>query len=438
MKNKYLYVISLFNSIYSVNSDEFEVNYGLDGKSKIQIRRGKTEFFNEKKKYDIKYVIWKKWDGILLPFLFDSNSDNEIIEIVEGCLIVNYDIIASSFFFLSNWQEWTTNSKNDEIHRFPYNASIQNELNIIDRPVVNYYFSILKNAIERAYNIKLSSKARFTTFISHDIDACLSAWLQGSFRALLDKKPLTIFKLLYLKLFKEDAWFNFNEILEIEKEYNIKSTFFFMSRKAKKGNYRNADYTVTRKKFKKVFQDIESSNSEIGIHGSFGTCNSEKLYNEDLIKLDHKVIGNRFHFLEFDIEKSIPVLQKSNIRFDSTMGFAEHPGFRNGFCHPFYLYNIEEDLSSKVLEIPLIVMDGTLQNKSYLNLRKDEALEFIVPIIQEVKKFNGVFTLLWHNTHFSDYKFAGWREVFIEICKICISNGTQFINGRDILKIYEY
>ncbi len=438
MKNKFDYVLSLFYSSYNLDSSKYEVNYGLDGKSKIQISVGRTEFFKEKKKYDISNVIWKDLEGISLPFLFDTDMENEVVSVVEDRVIINYDIIASSFFFLSNWQEWATNKKNNEINRFPYDASIQFELNIIEKPVVNYYLSILKYAIEKAYNITLIPKEEFTTFVSHDIDACLSAWLQGSYRALLDKKPLSVFKLLYLKLFKEDAWFNFKEILAIERNLNIRSTFFFMSSKGKKGNFRNSDYTVSRKKFKKVFQDIESNKSEVGLHGSFGTCNDESLYKNDLKKLEYKVIGNRFHFLEFDVEKTIPILEKSDIRFDSTMGFAEHPGFRNGICYPFYLYDIEKDAPSTVLEIPLILMDGTLQNKKYVNISRDKAVEYVLPLIQEVRKFNGVFSILWHNTHFSEYKFKGWKEVFIEICNLCISNGSQFKNGSDILKTYEY
>lgn len=438
MENKFNYVMSLFKSSYNIDPEDFEVNYGIDGISKIQISKGETGFFAEKRKYDTANVTWKDWDGVRLPFLFDSNSEKDIITKSGDNVVINFDIIASSFFFLSNWQEWATRAKNNEIFRFPYEASLQFELNIIDKPVVNYYFSVLKHAIEMAYDTSLSSKNQFTTFVSHDIDACLSAWLQGGFRALLDKRPFVTVKLMYLKLFKEDAWFNFREILDIEKKFNIKSTFFFMSMKGKKGNFRNSDYTVARKKFKRVFQDIENNQSEVGLHGSFGTCNNEELYRRDIDKLDYNVIGNRFHFLEFDIEKSIPILEQSKIRFDSTMGYAEYPGFRNGICYPFYLYNIEKDMPSTILEIPLVLMDGTLQNKKYVNISKEKAIDFVAPIIEEVKKFDGVFTLLWHNTHFSEYKFKGWKEVFIEICNFCTSKGSQFKNGSDILKAYEY
>jgi hypothetical protein len=38
-----------------------------------------------------------------------------------------------------------------------------------------------------------------------------------------------------------------------------------------------------------------------------------------------------------------------------------------------------------------------------------------VKLTKEVKKFGGVLTVLWHNTHLSHYKYTGWRELYVRI-----------------------
>jgi hypothetical protein len=438
MENKYLYIIDLFNRIYHLTGSEYDLHYGIDQKSKIQIKQGKTAFFETREKYNTNNVIWKEWKNTRIPFLFDDD-EAEILSLKDGNIIIHFDIIASSFFFLSNWQELGYEYKND-LGRFPFEESIQYKLGIMDRPVVNYYFDILKDAIEKAYPVNLGVKLwqdkPFCTFVSHDIDTCETAWLQGGYRALLKGEIGTTMKLLYLKLMKKDGWFNFDEILSLEKEDNIRSTFFFLGRKGKYGKYRNSDYNVRESKFKKVFAKIEENHSEVGIHGSLGTCNNPVRYNEDIQKFDRKIRGNRFHFLEFKVPDTIEVLENAGIEFDSTFGFAEHYGFRNGICFPFLLYNIKADKPSGVLEIPMVLMDGTLQNTRYMNVEKDQIEPKIRALVAEVKKFNGLFTVLWHNTHFSDYKYKGWKKIFRSIISICKENNSLFLNGSDISKKY--
>jgi len=115
-----------------------------------------------------------------------------------------------------------------------------------------------------------------------------------------------------------------------------------------------------------------------------------------------------------------------------TGGFAEHIGFRRGTCLPFYLYNFEKNDISTVLEIPLIAMDASLLFNKYMGLSLKESVPAVVALIEEVKKFNGVFTILWHNTSFSDYKYTGWCEVYEQIISYCKDNNALLTCNIDI------
>ena len=59
-------------------------------------------------------------------------------------------------------------------------------------------------------------------------------------------------------------------------------------------------------------------------------------------------------------------------------------------------------------------MDGTLRD--YLDLNIDESYEKTAKLIDEVKKVNGTFILLWHNETLSDEKrWTGWKALYRKI-----------------------
>jgi len=96
------------------------------------------------------------------------------------------------------------------------------------------------------------------------------------------------------------------------------------------------------------------------------------------------------------------------------------------------LFDFAQNKISAVLEIPLIVMDTTLRNKKYMGFTPEQTRDKIFKLVDEVKKFNGVFTLLWHNTFFSDYKFTGWKQIYLNILEYCNNNNALITTNRDI------
>ncbi|MBN4051215.1 polysaccharide deacetylase family protein [bacterium AH-315-M05] len=415
-----------------------EIGYGVDNESKIQIRAADTGFFEKDEAYP-QNIVWKEWDGRQIPFLFASDDADEIVNLSEGGAVINYDIISSAFYFLSGWQEHK-NEKRDKFGRFPFGESIQYREKIIELPVVNYYFDILKYAVEQASDIKLNVKlwgdSNFVSFISHDIDKCQSAWKEGSYSELKRGRILSPFVLMAKKLFGNDDWFNFDKIIALEKKYGAKSTFYFLCERKKANLIPNADYDITGKKFQQVFDNILNNGSEIGIHGSIGTSNDPEKLKFEMSKINRDISGNRFHFLSYDVKHTPGVIERVGLKYDTTLGFAEHIGFRNSFCFPFFPYDIESDKPHEFLEIPLIVMDNTLDNPDYMNLSKHDALEKVQGLIREIKKFNGCFGLLWHNNFFSEYKYTGWGEVFEQILKYCSGEGAGFMTGKEISDIF--
>ena len=436
MKNQLEYFLSNFQLYYHV--EKIDIGYGSAGKNKVIIKKSPdNEFFESLNDIDPEKVIWKEWKGVNIPFCFDDNENDDIISTKDDQILINFDIVASTFYFLSGWNEYV-NSKKDEFGRISYKYSIINKLEISLIPVVNYYFDILNDAIKRAGEVvekkNLWNKNDFGIALTHDIDVCKSAWLEGSNIALRKGNFFQISKLVYKRFFKKDAWFNFKEIQNIEKENNGVSSFYFLPQQGKVGKWKNADYSINSKDIRESIKYLIDGGNEIGIHGSFGTHSSSKKFKIDKDKLKLSIIGNRFHFLMFDPKLTVSVLEKNEMKYDTTLGFAEQIGFRRGTCFPFYLYNFEEKRISSIVEVPLITMDSTLYNSKYMGLTKEESVFQVKSLINEIKKFNGVFTLLWHNTFFSEYKYTGWKEVYVQILKYCNQQNGLLTTSGNIYK----
>jgi len=438
MRNKVKYVLDTFFTYHKIDRSELDIHYGINLESKIQVKQSKLIYiFSDR--FDINHnnIVWKQWLDKDIPFLFDRSTDKDIIEKVDGNIVINYDIFAASFYLLSGYSE-LINDERDTLGRIKYEDSIQAHLKIMELPVVNYYFDILKTAIEKAYNISIESNIwgdkKFATCLTHDIDYIHTPWTKNGLRYLLTTNVITNVQLPIKKITQNKAWCNFSEIIEIEKQHNAKSTFFILpnNQKSDKG-FDNADYTL--KEIEKYLEYIESEGFEIGVHPSICTHRTCSRLKDEIDKLSkYKPTSNRFHFLIYKPGQTRKTLEINNLKADSTLGFSQHIGFRNSFCQPFYLYNFEEDKTSSVLEIPLNIMDLTLYDKRYMNIKRDKVLSRIESVIQETAKFNGVLTILWHNSFLSDFLYKGWKNIYIKLLNKLSNKGSILTDCYSILQ----
>lgn len=428
------YFIRNFELYFSTS--DIKIQYGKQQDAQVSIVKNIDDsFWNNKKDIDADKIVWKEWKNVRIPFLFNDGDKEDVLTKKDNLVIVNYDIVASAFYFLSGWNEYISADK-DDFGRVTYESTLIHELKIEGIPVVNYYFDILSDAINQITgqtSKNIWQEHPFAVALTHDIDVCKRAWLEGSFSEFKKKRFLSIPKLILNRLLGKDDWFNFSKIVELERKYNANSTFYFLPRKGKVNEWKNADYDVLSPEIKKVIQGLNENGNETGVHGSFGTHTNSELMKQDIARIsNYPVVGNRFHFLMFDVYRTVSVLENAGVKYDSSICFAEQIGFRRGTCLPYYLYNLEKNEISTVLEIPLIVMDASLMFKKYMGLSQKESVQAVIALIAEIKKFNGVLTILWHNTSFSDYKYTGWCEVYEQIISYCKDNNALMTSNIDI------
>jgi len=79
------------------------------------------------------------------------------------------------------------------------------------------------------------------------------------------------------------------------------------------------------------------------------------------------------------------------------------------------------------------IMDGTLQNPNYRGLSPDEGFEVIKNHIKTIKKYNGIFTFLWHNSSFDPVGWQGWKEVYENVMEYISDQNAFVASGREII-----
>lgn len=305
-------------------------------------------------------------------------------------------------------------------------------------PVVNFYFEILRQAIEYATNKPLDLKpwksADWVLFLSHDIDWCQIGWKEGAYYELKQLRPHLTASAILQKVFGKDSWYTFDRILALNKKYNIRSTFYFLPRNEKINGIPHADYGMKDKQTLEAMEMVRKAGCEIGVHGTAGSHKDLKILQEDMEMVPGELTGIRYHYLNYEPGVTEGILAQSGLKYDTSLGFAEQVGYRRGFAHPFYLFDHQTNQQTQVLEFPLHVMDATFYNHTYMGIQAEEAMSHVLPMIEMTKKFKGMLSVLWHNNYYADIKFKPWYGVIQDILKAADQSDATFLNGEEVLE----
>ena len=184
---------------------------------------------------------------------------------------------------------------------------------------------------------------------------------------------------------------------------------------------------------------LKEQGNEIGLHGTLSSASS--LDSLKKILLDFKSVtsqnsvGIRQHRLMWYHPMTARNHNFAGITYDSTLGFADHEGFRNSYCHPFKIFDFENNSVLPYWEIPLNVMDITLLH--YRRYSFSSIKESVIGIIQEIKKFNGVFTILWHNSSLHEDAIPGITKLYTELIDLIVAEKPEIMTGTAIIKKYD-
>ncbi|UOQ76853.1 hypothetical protein MUN84_20535 [Hymenobacter sp. 5516J-16] len=172
-----------------------------DTQPHIEIAEAAGSFFEQQQPYPSEPT-WREWQGQRIPVFFDSEPQKPLLELLsDGHALIHADILSGAFYLLSGWQEFFSEER-DQHGRFPYAASVQHRFGFVTMPVVNYYFDVLKTAVEHVSGKPLRPRcwpngATWAAFITHDIDNLQSAWKAPAKAALRQGQLLSFGRQLW-------------------------------------------------------------------------------------------------------------------------------------------------------------------------------------------------------------------------------------------------
>ena len=218
--------------------------------------------------------------------------------------------------------------------------------------------------------------------------------------------------------------------MNLEEQYGAKSSFYLLALDEGEEDF---DYNI--EDLRNEIAKAIGRGWEIGLHGGHTSYNNFNNIMKEKNKLEKvtgkNIIGYRNHYLRFLTPDTWEILNKAGFQYDVTFGYADCVGFRNGMCHPFKPYNLTTNKEINILEIPLAIMDTTLFG--YMRLDNYEAWNTIKLLIDTVEKYNGVITILWHNTSM----FEDNLKMYEKILKYCKEKDAWMTSGENIYNLYK-
>lgn len=409
---------------YVIDVNDITNNYEiiLENGKKLIIKDSFFSNFEEALDYLDKKNIPGKVKFLKNQFIVEKNIPviygDDKFKVKEDEIICGIDIFASSFFMLTRWEEYV-NKTRDLHNRFPVTASLAYKYNFLDRPVVNEYVEMLWNMLKYLGCNQKRKERKYELILTHDVDNIFKWKNFGLFTRniagdIIKRKNVP----LALENVRQYCWKNpydmFDYLMDLSEKRGIKSHFFFMSGGTSKFDN---NYSINQAFVKKIRKKIISRGHLIGFHPSYNSYNDQGQWEEEysalLKEISQKVKIGRQHYLKFEVPATWQIWEHNNMKWDSTLTYPEKEGFRCGTCYEYSVFNILSRKKLKLKEMPLEVMEGSLVG--YQNLSPEKAETKIIKLIDKVKKYNGRFVLLWHNSSFNSDLWTGYQGIYEKI-----------------------
>jgi hypothetical protein len=129
-------------------------------------------------------------------------------------------------------------------------------------------------------------------------------------------------------------------------------------------------------------------------------------------------IGVRMHWLYVD-EQSPVALERAGAAYDSTIGYNETVGYRAGTTQAYKPLG-----ATRLLELPLHVMDTALFYPRHLDLSTREAWKRVGRIIDNALQFGGSVTVNWHDRSIAPERL--WGAFYVKLVQELKSRGAWF------------
>ncbi len=229
-------------------------------------------------------------------------------------------------------------------------------------------------------------------------------------------------------------------ILKIERQYDVRSTFFFIPFPGQSGHTpegkpapdnRAAHYQLDE--YEGILEQLEREGWEVGVHGIDAYLNLEgakaELRATQKLIPERGEIGIRMHWLYHKGEETWTILDEAGYAYDATFGWNDRIGFPDGRYEPFKSKGVK-----KLVVLPLNIQDGALLGEWHQFLSNEEAWQQVEQVLTEAKEHEAVVTVLWHNNSFVAPRYWGW--LYERIIQRAKEDGARICRAIDVVEMF--
>ncbi|WP_412067226.1 hypothetical protein [Rubrivirga sp. IMCC43871] len=303
------------------------------------------------------------------------------------------DAVASAAWWLAGLQERASDAR--DVHgRVPFASSLQSRLDgpgEATRPAVDAVRRALAQAL-REHGIESAPQtwagAPFAVALTHDLDALRLHRLRAFAGGLRQLNPSLAVR---RALGPDRRRASIDALADLGRRHGDGATWF-----VKPGRWSPEDAPVD---LAAEAGRVRTLPGEIGWHPGYGAHASRpRLAAERAVFADavgHAPSLARTHFLRWSEPDTPRLLAGLGVRVDSSLGWADAPGFRRGTAHPFRLFDLDAGRPADLWEMPLGIMDTTLT--TYRRLDADAQAAALAAVVAGAREAGGCAVILWHN-----------------------------------------
>lgn len=217
--------------------------------------------------------------------------------------------------------------------------------------------------------------------------------------------------------------------LEIEREFGVVSSFFFAVCPLRKYSKYDCVYSLYdpckfRGKNIRVFEMMRIMSEEgfdIGLHGSYYSATDAEMLKEQRKMIEDaigkEVITTRQHWLNWDINTTPRNQYNAGLLVDSSLGFNRNIGFRSGTALPYHFFDVLNQETIPLLEVPVIIHEGALFGSNALEYDLEMSLDVVRRLIDRIAETNACLAIVLHPHSFLD---KACEELYRWVLHYCV------------------
>ncbi len=331
-----------------------------------------------------------------------------------------FDIFAASFFLIARYEEYLPHVK--DIHgRFSPKDSIAYQNEFLQQPVVDLWaYKLLEALKERFENIEHRKRSYdFISLLDVATSHCYAnrGVVRGMAGLMMDLgtfKFKRVFERIAVGIGKgRDPYDNFAELIDLHKQYGVKSNFFFQF-----ADYSKYDKNVSTNsiRFMSLIKYV-ADYAPVSLAASYSSFTNMELLKKEKANLEEvinrPVNNSKMRYNRVDVPETYRNLISVEFTDDFTMGYTHELGFRAGTCTPFQFYDIPLEVKQPIKVHPFAIHDYALSK-----IKKEEViLQQVNSIASQIKKVNGTLITMFSNELLGNKDDQDWMSIYTKIIK---------------------